>query len=82
MHDTRKTFSSDAALGAVLVTILGLGGWALVGSRVAAEAPRTLPAPAVDEPPPEGGLRGGRARGRLLLGIQGVIRPRTTTRIS
>jgi peptide-methionine (S)-S-oxide reductase len=48
-----KRISTDAAFGVVLLAILLLGAWALVGSRVAAEAPRTLPAPVTDEPPGE-----------------------------
>jgi peptide-methionine (S)-S-oxide reductase len=65
--------SSDAAFGAVLVTILGLGGWALVGSRVGAEAPRALPAPAVDEPPGKAASEVVVLAGGCFWGIQGVF---------
>jgi peptide-methionine (S)-S-oxide reductase len=68
-----KGISADTAFGVLLVTILGLGGWALVGSRVAAEAPKTLPAPAVDEPRGKAASEVVVVAGGCFWGIQGVF---------
>jgi peptide-methionine (S)-S-oxide reductase len=68
-----KRLSTDAAFGVVLLAILLLGAWALVGSRVAAEAPRTLPAPVTDEPPGEAPSEVVVLAGGCFWGVQGVF---------
>jgi peptide-methionine (S)-S-oxide reductase len=67
-----KRISPDAIFGVALVAILGLGAWALVGSRVAAEAPRTLPAPVMDEPPGAASSETIVVAGGCFWGIQAV----------